>query len=67
MIDPNTPLHGVCRNRIVKRLQDTGYKEADRLPETITLNGMYSYYRCKDGDPVAHGIYTIVDEVMSEK
>src|SRR6266849_938457 len=53
----NTPIDGVRRNYVVAQLIATGFEGADRLPESLTLDDIYRFYGCQDGDPPARGIY----------
>ena len=62
-----TPIDRALRDTIVAQLIARGYDGADRLPESFTLDDIYRFYNCQDGDPAARGIYPIVNEPMNSK
>ncbi len=63
----NTPIDRARRDSIVAQLTATGFDGADRLPESLTLDDIYRFYGCQDGDPAARGIYDIVNKAMNSK
>ncbi len=66
-INLNTPIDRAHRDSIVAQLTATGFDGADRLPESLTLDDIYRFYGCQDGDPAARGIYDIVNKAMNSK
>ena len=62
-----TPIDRAGRDYIVAQLTTIGYDGADRLPESLTLDDIYRFYGCQDGDPTARGIYHIVNKAMNSK
>ncbi len=63
----NTPIDRALRDTIVAQLTARGYDGADRLPESFTLDDIYRFYGCQDGDHAARGIYSIVDNATNPK
>ena len=63
----NTPIDRALRDTIVAQLTARGYADANRLPESFTLDDIYRHYRCQDGDHAARGIYSIVDNATNPK